>query len=100
MTVSRLSAIRRSFSMRPGRHGIARRYGSTSRGRRYSWTRMGNLPTREACLLTDSLMLKIGRAHVLNPSHANISYAVFCLKKKHKHIEALTASEDKHALAI
>src|SRR3712207_8229844 len=25
---------------------------------------------------------KIGRAHVLNPSHANISYAVFFLKKK------------------
>src|SRR3712207_8490566 len=23
---------------------------------------------------------KIGRAHVLNSSHANISYAVFCLK--------------------
>src|SRR3712207_7809354 len=28
--------------------------------------------------------LKIGRAHVLNSSHANISYAVFCLKKKNK----------------
>src|SRR3712207_2128668 len=27
--------------------------------------------------------LQIGRAHVLNSSHANISYAVFCLKKKH-----------------
>src|SRR3712207_7019013 len=26
---------------------------------------------------------EIGRAHVLNSSHANISYAVFCLKKKH-----------------
>src|SRR3712207_8543410 len=25
---------------------------------------------------------KIGRAHVWNSSHANISYAVFCLKKK------------------
>src|SRR3712207_8600134 len=24
---------------------------------------------------------EIGRAHVLNSSHANISYAVFCLKK-------------------
>src|SRR3712207_7892463 len=31
---------------------------------------------------------EIGRAHVLNSSHANISYAVFCLKKKQqkKHI--------------
>src|SRR3712207_7322671 len=29
---------------------------------------------------------KIGRAHVLNSSHANISYAVFCLKKKKKHL--------------
>src|SRR3712207_7082814 len=28
--------------------------------------------------------LQIGRAHVLNSSHANISYAVFCLKKKKK----------------
>src|SRR3712207_5680571 len=27
-------------------------------------------------------MVQIGRAHVLNSSHANISYAVFCLKKK------------------
>src|SRR3712207_2944911 len=27
---------------------------------------------------------EIGRAHVLNSSHANISYAVFCLKKKKK----------------
>src|SRR3712207_8022242 len=25
---------------------------------------------------------EIGRAHVLNSSHANISYAVFCMKKK------------------
>src|SRR3712207_7518634 len=28
---------------------------------------------------------QIGRAHVLNSSHANISYAVFCLKKKEEH---------------
>src|SRR3712207_8557381 len=27
---------------------------------------------------------EIGRAHVLNSSHANISYAVFCLKKKNQ----------------
>src|SRR3712207_9293441 len=27
---------------------------------------------------------KIGRSTRLNSSHANISYAVFCLKKKHK----------------
>src|SRR3712207_8628804 len=26
--------------------------------------------------------VEIGRAHRLNSSHANISYAVFCLKKK------------------
>src|SRR3712207_8943596 len=36
----------------------------------------GNAPGRE-----------IGRAHGLNSSHANISYAVFCLKNK-KHIAA------------
>src|SRR5947209_17226266 len=28
--------------------------------------------------------MQIGRAHVWNSSHANISYAVFCLKKKKK----------------
>src|SRR3712207_8327762 len=31
---------------------------------------------------TRLLRSQIGRAHVLNSSHANISYAVFCLKKK------------------
>src|SRR2546430_10918185 len=28
---------------------------------------------------------EIGRAHGLNSSHSQISYAVFCLKKKKKH---------------
>src|SRR3712207_7890228 len=32
----------------------------------------------------ENYSLQIGRAHVLNSSHANISYAVFCLKKKKK----------------
>src|SRR3712207_8161556 len=35
---------------------------------------------------------KIGRATRLNSSHANISYAVFCLKKKKKQVTAM--SED------
>src|SRR5688572_13522430 len=30
------------------------------------------------------LRMEIGRAHVLNSSHSQISYAVFCLKKKKK----------------
>src|SRR3712207_7741805 len=30
----------------------------------------------------ETWLQEIGRAHVLNSSHANISYAVFCLKKK------------------
>src|SRR3712207_7940842 len=38
---------------------------------------------------------EIGRAHVLNSSHANISYAVFCLKKKKFSIAAVLFS---HAL--
>src|SRR3712207_8848320 len=29
----------------------------------------------------EEIIDKIGRAHVWNSSHANISYAVFCLKK-------------------
>src|SRR3712207_8197274 len=35
------------------------------------------------CLLLGEAGLEIGRAHVLNSSHANNSYAVFCLKKKY-----------------
>src|SRR3712207_6879247 len=34
--------------------------------------------------LVTSIVTEIGRAHGLNSSHANISYAVFCLKKKNK----------------
>src|SRR3712207_9316331 len=36
----------------------------------------GSTPSRARALA------EIGRAHGLNSSHANISYAVFCLKKK------------------
>src|SRR6476620_12293652 len=32
----------------------------------------------------------------LNSSHANISYAVFCLKKKKKHIRSLVYQRKKH----
>src|SRR3712207_8061355 len=34
--------------------------------------------------------LEIGRAPRLNSSHANISYAVFCLKKKNRGVYTLT----------
>src|SRR3712207_7649306 len=37
---------------------------------------------RSAAALSPQHGPQIGRAHVLNSSHANISYAVFCLKKK------------------
>src|SRR3712207_8084547 len=36
----------------------------------------------------EPLRLEIGRAHVLNSSHANISYAVFCLKKNKQKINS------------
>src|SRR5688572_20036168 len=53
---------------------------------------------------------QIGRAHGLNSSHSQISYAVFCLKKKKKRLVDLleadevdvtvdAASGDDHALA-
>src|SRR3712207_7484322 len=38
---------------------------------------------------TKKALNKIGRATRLNSSHANISYAVFCLKKKHDHARLL-----------
>src|SRR3712207_2893970 len=47
-------------------------------------TDMGRFPTAGHPLSWAGLCPRneIGRAHVLNSSHANISYAVFCLKKK------------------
>src|SRR3712207_8641566 len=48
--------------------------------------------------LVEAGILEIGPAHRrdrkstrLNSSHANISYAVFCLKKKHDHIAPRTS---------
>src|SRR3712207_8024064 len=41
-----------------------------------------NPPTNTASCSNSSRCPQIGRAHVLNSSHANISYAVFCLKQK------------------
>src|SRR3712207_8226964 len=40
------------------------------------------LPYRLLVGFNYSTNSEIGRAHVWNSSHANISYAVFCLKKK------------------
>src|SRR3712207_9008006 len=40
------------------------------------------VPVTRKRLAVDLCVLKIGRATRLNSSHANISYAVFCLKKK------------------
>src|SRR3712207_7037952 len=37
----------------------------------------------EVQLMPIAALQEIGRAHRLNSSHANISYAVFCLKKKY-----------------
>src|SRR3712207_7914816 len=37
-------------------------------------------------------VVEIGRAHVLNSSHANISYAVFCLKKKHFSLHSIPST--------
>src|SRR5688572_32761399 len=39
-------------------------------------------PVRTVALAGATLQIQIGRAHVLNSSHSQISYAVFCLKKK------------------
>src|SRR3712207_7209628 len=43
---------------------------------------------------------KIGRAHVLNSSHANISYAVFCLKKKNSSSLSLLPSPSVLIVAL
>src|SRR3712207_7979718 len=43
---------------------------------------------------------EIGRAPRLNSSHANISYAVFCLKKKNKKITRLNSSHATLSYAV
>src|SRR2546430_12859776 len=40
---------------------------------------------------SDSEAQQIGRAHGLNSSHSQISYAVFCLKKKKTTIDTLSS---------
>src|SRR5438874_7375820 len=47
--------------------------------RDHVWTRKAVLPHAPDAKVAD---IQIGRAHVWNSSHVEISYAVFCLKKK------------------
>src|SRR3712207_8557940 len=58
-------------------------YGTTRMGRACDWL-------IERFLYRD----EIGRAHGLNSSHANISYAVFCLKKKKKNYNHITIEHE------
>src|SRR3712207_7398788 len=48
-------------------------------------------PTDERCPICDEA--EIGKSTRLNSSHANISYAVFCLKKKKKKTSYLLTSD-------
>src|SRR3712207_6947351 len=48
----------------------------------YKRVMVSDIPLDWETVRDSRITLKIGRAHVLNSSHANISYAVFCLKKK------------------
>src|SRR3712207_8634524 len=59
------------------------RRGARPEGAALPAARQRSLPRRER--RGGALVGEIGRAHVLNSSHANISYAVFCLKKKKTH---------------
>jgi len=43
---------------------------------------------------TSVINSEIGRAQRLNSSHANISYAVFCLKKKKKKTNSKTLAKE------
>src|SRR5579859_8239151 len=62
-------------------------------GRRAALFRPGERPCRD-------LAVEIGRAHVWNSSHSQISYAVFCLKKKKKKVTDLSIKKNKKKLII
>src|SRR3712207_9536466 len=62
----------------PRRHGLDRRAGTPARITETA----GDATARRARRHAPRGAAEIGRAHGLNSSHANISYAVFCLKKK------------------
>src|SRR3712207_7671980 len=55
-------------------------------------------PTRTGASGTRAASTQIGRAHVLNSSHANISYAVFCLKKKKQKLKLQRLNESTEPL--
>src|SRR3712207_7760917 len=61
----------------------------------------GALPLRIADLVKDKAILEAAKSYAdrkstrLNSSHANISYAVFCLKKKKKTADHNFAAEDE-----
>src|SRR3712207_3631188 len=57
-------------------------------------TGMGTIGGRTVALMANDPTVKAGswgdrKSTRLNSSHANISYAVFCLKKKKKHLSSL-----------
>src|SRR3712207_7489609 len=69
---------RRRGGLLPGRRGVPLPGGAGSRGARHRHHRVEGV--RGAAALPDRKSTR------LNSSHANISYAVFCLKKKKKNL--------------
>src|SRR3712207_5390706 len=84
----------RTFQQQPAWQGRS----SQEQLRRFIGTHSGR-KIRYARLLVDALELtsvpRDRKSTRLNSSHANISYAVFCLKKKHK-LPTLTVTPDKY----
>src|SRR3712207_6856732 len=69
--------------------GVIAREMLTGAGPLAATRELPGVPPRLAALVSEALETEperrqIGRAPRLNSSHANISYAVFCLKKKKK----------------
>src|SRR3712207_8106106 len=72
----------------PGRDGLPARRRATARAGIADRTAASPEPDRG-----DHMVLQDRKSTRLNSSHANISYAVFCLKKKkHKYANTLHAS--------
>src|SRR3712207_8588019 len=76
LPISRLRASRPASGRGPGRRSPRGR--SPSRGER------GRTGSRRGRSRSDDLRVRDRKSTRLNSSHANISYAVFCLKKKKK----------------
>src|SRR3712207_7306428 len=74
-------------------------YGTSSNGARAAFLRPGNVSPVPGLFLVGGSAHPDRKSTRLNSSHANISYAVFCLKKKKK-TERKETNERQNAIRV